>query len=486
MTLVLGDWPPETMSVAEKMATLSEAERTRLQSMLSQSQIDALRWDWDFWARPDQQVPDDCLLYAIVAGRGSGKSKALNEWIRKKGPNHREGLIIGANPRDVRDIILEGRSGLLQISPPWERPTYEPTKLLVRWPNGAVAYIRSAEDPEGIRGLSAEWMAGDEMGKWRFMQETWDQARLALREGRNVQTVIATTPTPAPLIKKLVSGKGARARVAPRMSTYRNAANLAPEYLKELLDTYEGTRLGDQEIHGMILEDVKGALWNWEMIEGARWHGEWIETPTGLWVPALSLRRRVVGVDPSGSPTGDECGIIVVGTDGRRPPCGFVLDDRSMKGTAEEWSREVVRTYFDHDCEAIIAEVNYGGEMVERSIRAVSAEAGYPSGENVRIHVVRAGRGQSKYERAIPIVGLFEQNLRGFRRFYLVGVFKDMEAEMTTWVAPEAADGIEVFASKRSPNRLDACVWASLWLLVMNPRRQGHAETDVLLSATIG
>lgn len=484
MTLALPDLAIEEMSMAERIATLSPEDRRNLQAQLSQEQREALRWDWDFWARPDQKVPEDCSVYVRSAGRGSGKTREGSEWARKKGPQHHEGLLIGANPRDARDLMIDGRSGIRSISPPWERPVYEPTKLLLRWPNGAIAHVRSAEDPASIRGLSVEWCWCDEIVKWRFLQETWDQSRLALREGTKPQTVVTTTPMPLPLIKKLLKG-GRGILVRPAVSTYRNRANLSPEWFQELLDSFEGTRLGDQELHAIVLEDIKGAIWTHALIEGARWKGEWVETPTGLFVPALALRRRVVGVDPSGSTTGDEWGIVVVGTDGRRPPCGYVLDDRSRRGSPEECARAAVKAYWEHNCEALVVEVNYGGEMVERVVRSVQPEGGLPGGENVRVQVVRAGRGQSKYERAVPIVGLFEQNLRGFRRFYMVGVFKELETQMATWVPPEQADGIEVFASKWSPDRMDAMVWASLYLLVINARTQGRTEGEELRSASI-
>lgn len=488
---VLGNWLPEEMSVAEQLASLSDADRKQVELAMSDDQKKALEWDWDFWARPDQMPPEEFSVWVFVAGRAAGKSRAITEWLRRKGPRHAEGLIIGANPRDVRDVLLEGKSGILKISPPWERPTYEPTKLLLRWPNGAVAHIRSAEDPGGIRGLSVEYCLCDELVKWRFLQETWDQSRLALREGSKVQTVVATTPMPLPLIKKLVAGKGHGVVVAPRTSTYRNLANLAPDYIQELLETYEGTRLGLQELHAEILDDVKGALWTHELIEAARWHGDiddlsWTHTPNGP-VPSLpQIRRRVLGVDPSGSTTGDEWGLVVVGADNGRPPCGYVLGDRSQRGSPEDCARAAVQAYYDFKCEAMVGEVNYGGEMVGRMIAAVPAEGIYPSGESVRFKAVRAGRGQSKYERAVPIVGFYEQNVRGFRRIWHVGVFKELEEQQCTWVPPEQADGNEIFASKWSPDRADALTWAGLELLVMNARRAGRAEGDVLRSASIG
>ncbi len=325
----------------------------------------------------------------------------------------------------------------------------------------------------------------DEIVKWRFLQETWDQSRLALREGVHPQTVVTTTPMPLPLIKKLLKG-GRGILVREPVSTYRNFANLSPDYLRELLEMYEGTRLGDQELHAMVLEDTKGAQWTQEMIEGARWTGGYIHSPGGIPLPDTFLRSKVVGVDPSGTAGGDECGIVVVGTDGRRPPCGFVLDDRSMKGSPDEWSRAVVKAYFDYDCDAVVAEVNFGADMVAKMIRDVPAENGYPSGETVRVEPVRAGRGQSKYVRNVPIVGLYEQNLRGFRRIYHFGVLKELEQEQTTWVAKEAADGVEIFASKWSPGRIDASTWGASYLLIINRRMQARTSSDLLTSSTIG
>ena len=484
MTVSLTDWPPETMSKAEKLALVAERDPEKfreIQTLMSKDQHDALMWDWDFWARPDQMPPDKFSIWLILAGRGVGKSRLGMQWVRKKGPQHRQGLIIGANPRDVRSVLIEGPSGIRTISPPWERPEYEPTKLQLKWPNGAIAHVRSAEDPHSIRGLSVEYLYADELCKWRFLQETWDQARLALREGSSPQTVITTTPIPVPLIKRLAKG-GPGIVVAPPMPTYRNLANLTQEYIKELLETYEGTRLGDQELHGLILEDIKGAMLNHELIEAARWTGEWIEAPTGLLVPALRARRRVVGVDPSGTQTGDEWGIVVCGSDGARPACGYVLDDRSQRGSTEDCARVAVRAYFDHNCEAMIGEVNFGADFVWNSIRSIPAEGAYPAGDTIRFIPVRAGRGQSKFERAMPIVGFFEQNLRGFNRIRMVGVFKDLEAQWASWVPPENADGVEVFASKWSPDRIDAMVWALHYLMVARTQHQGRGNADALAS----
>lgn len=439
--------------------------------------------------RPMRCLTVDSPNSLFLAGEGmipTHNTKTGAEWVRGHAPRHAEGLLIGANPRDARDLMIEGPSGIITISPPWEKPVYEPTKLLLRWPNGAVAHVRSAEDPEGIRGLSVEWAWVDELGKHRFAQETWDQRALALREGTHPQTVVTSTPTPTTLIKKLASGDGHGIVVAPRVSTYRNAANLAPDFFRTLLDQYEGSRFGRQELHAEILSDIKGALWSWEMIEKARWKGEWIDSPAGKVPDLRAIKRKVVGVDPSGSTTGDEWGIIVAGSDRGRPPCGYVLADRSQRGSPEDCARAAVRAYYDFNCDEMVAESNFGGEMVGRMIFNVPAEGVYPAGSSVRFKSVRAGKGQSKYERAVPVVGFYEQNVRGFRRVYHVGVFPELEQQMTEWVPPEQADGVEVFKSSWSPDRVDAAVYCLLELLVMNARRAGRAEGDVLRSASIG
>ncbi len=383
------------------------------------------------------------------------------EWVRKKGPANREGVLIGANPRDVRDLMIEGRSGILQRSPKDERPKYEPSKLKLTWPNGAVAHIRSAEDPESVRGLSADWAWCDEIAKWRFIQETWDMLRFALREGRNPQTLVTTTPKPLPLIRQLHEGRFPRLVRSPPISTFRNRANLAEDFLTEMQMTFAGTRLGAQELYAAMLTDVEGALWSWALIEAARWDGRWTETSSGLMVPGLpEMKRKVCAVDPSGSSQGAETGIVVVGIDTGRPPVAYVLDDRSVRGSPYDWGRAALRAYIDNECNVMIGETNYGGEMVEHTIKTMPAERDektgkeYPSGDYVRFDTVRAGIG--KKLRAEPAVALYEQTSRGFRRVYHVGTFGDLESQLTTWVPGETST---------SPDRLDALVWGINYLI---------------------
>ncbi len=456
--------PPEALSVAERISLLLAPERAKVVASLTEAQAAALKWDWGFWARPDQLPPehDDWRVMVWLAGRGSGKTRAGTEWVRKRGPRGREGVIIGANPRDVRDVLIEhGPSSLLRISPPDERPTYQPSKLLLQWPNGAIAHVRSGEDPEGVRGLSVDWAFVDELAKHTYDQATWDNLRFAMREGTNPQTAIATTPKPTELVKKLIGHGTNRPLIkgtvlAPRVSTFRNAANLAPEYLAELMATYEGTRLGEQEIHAVILEDVEGALWERAWIDSNRLvpgRDHFERTASGLLLPAnATLWKVAVGVDPSGSST-TECGIVAVGSSGGRAANLYVLGDRSLAASPHERGKAIVRAYVDYQADVVVCEKNFGGDMAKHLIDTTDSftEGGtvYPSGRDVRVVMVNASRG--KAPRAEPVAGIYQQG-----RAHHLGTLAQLEAEQLSWVPGE---------STWSPNRIDGLVWACTWLI---------------------
>lgn len=304
--------------------------------------------------------------------------------------------------------------------------------------------------------------------------------RFAMREGRRPQTLVTTTPKPLELIIKLAEGRYPGVVNAPVMSTYRNKANLSEEFIAEIAASFEGTRLGAQELHGRIITDVEGALWSWALIEAARWKGQW--TGEGLMSrPVLpEMKKKVCAVDPTGSKTGAECGIVVVGIDRGRPPIAYVLDDRSRRGSPYDWGRAALRAYFDHDCNIMIGERNYGGDMVEHTIKTLPAERDpktgkeYPSGDYVRFDNVSAGI--NKKLRAEPAVALYEQTIRGFRRVYHVGTFGDLESQLTAWV-PDQGD---------SPDRLDALVWGINYLIGGKTYRGQKSNASALTTMTMG
>jgi phage terminase large subunit-like protein len=324
-------------------------------------------------------------------------------------------------------MIEVGDSSIMKCSPPWFMPKYEPSKRRLTWPNGATAVAFSGDDPDQLRGPEHDTVWIDELAKMRYPQETWDNMELGLRLGPDPRVICTTTPRPIPIIKKLVADPDTIDVVG---SSYENKENLSPHFIRRIEKQYEGTRLGRQEIWGDILDDVLGALWNRSILEASRVN----LTP--------ELFRIVVAVDPAAS-TGDT-GIVVVGIGWHNGEIhGFTLDDLTLSGSPATWGNAVVAAYHKWKADCIVAEVNHGGDMVERVIRTV------PGGARVHYKCVRASRG--KRVRAEPVAGLFEQG-----RAHHVGYFADLEDQLCSWT-PEDSE---------SPDRLDAEVWAYTELML--------------------
>jgi predicted phage terminase large subunit-like protein len=402
---------------------LPQATRKALWATLSAKEKAALEYYWPFWARPDQLAPQgDWTTWLILSGRGWGKTRTGVEWVREEQASGGRGrfALVGRTAADARDVIVEGESGILATAPPWNRPTYEPSKRRVTWPNGAVATTYSADEPDQLRGPQHDGFLADEVAAWPA--ETWDQLQFGLRLGKRPRGVAATTPRPTPLIRKLLASPSTH---ATRGSTFDNKANLAPSFLREVLERYEGTRLGRQELYGEILTDVAGALWNLATLEAAR-------------VPeAPEMGRVVVAIDPAVSTTesSDETGLVVCGfgTDG----LGYVLEDASGKYAPNEWAAKAMALYKRHHANAIVVEVNQGGDLVTSTLRTVD--------KTVPIKTVHASRG--KRARAEPIAALFEQG----KVKMLPGLTK-LSDQLTSWDATSP--------TAKSPDRLDAMVYA--------------------------
>lgn len=408
--------------------------RKKLLASLTDNEAAVLQYSWRFWARPEQLPPKateagkDWLYWFYLGGRGTGKTKAGSEWIRGLAESgYCEYLaLIGADAADVRDYMINGPSGVLATSPPWFRPEYKKVEKLLVWPNGVKALCYSAADPESLRGpnIGAAWL--DELAKWRYIQEAWDMLSFTLREGARPLRMITTTPRPSPLIKKILNYKNT---AVSRGSTYRNLINLAPSFIEDIIDKYAGTRLGRQELDAELLEDNPDALWQQTELDELRVK----EAPK-------DLSRVVVGVDPpvTSNKHSDECGIIVAGVVDTIPQRAFVLDDRSCQGFKPmDWANRAITAYHAYNADAIVVEVNQGGELVTEVIRSVDA--------NVNIVQVRAYRG--KWLRAEPVSGLYEQ-----KRVHHVGVFASLEDQMCSF-EPE-------HIQKNSPDRVDALVYA--------------------------
>jgi phage terminase large subunit-like protein len=418
-----------SQSVLEKLAALPLTEREAILSQLSQSDCEALLHDWrGFHARPEQCAPDgDWDIWLILSGRGWGKTRTGAEWIREKAlASPIRIALIGETAADARDVMVEGESGILRCHPENERPIYEPSKRRLTWPNGSVATLFNATEPDQLRGPQQHVAWCDELAKWRYARETWDQLQFGLRLGDHPQVLVTTTPRPIELVKAIVAGNEGKA-VVTRGRTMDNRNNLAGTFLEKIENRYGGTRLGRQELEGEILGDIPNALWTLANIDVARVR----EAPA-------NMRRILVAVDPAISNTeqSDEHGIIAVGqsVDAKE---GYVLEDASMKGSPMEWAKRALSVHDRLQADGIVVEVNQGGDMVAQTIRSIRSA--------VKIIEVRATRG--KHVRAEPIAALYEQC-----RIHHVGALPELETQMTQMTTfGYEGDG--------SPDRLDAAVW---------------------------
>lgn len=387
---------------------------------LSDRELATLHYDWKFWARPDQLPPEGNWRYwMVLAGRGFGKTRSGAEWIRQMAQTSKHMMLVGATANDARTIMVEGESGVLAVCSNDERPKYMAHKGELHWPNGAKTQVMGAEEPERFRGKQSEILWADELASWRY-PESWDQLMLGMRLGRP-RAIITTTPRPTALIRRLIADEHT---ALVRGSTYDNRSNLAPEFLETVIKRYEGTRLGRQELMAELLLDNPGALWQRNALELCRVS------------QAPEMVRVVVGVDPAATAgeEADETGIVVVGLG--RDKRGYVLADYTFRASPDEWARKVVWAAQQHKADRVVVEVNNGGEMCSAVLRHVAA--------NLPITQVRASTG--KYARAEPVAALYEQ-----ARVSHVGVFPEMEDQLCDYVPGE---------SKRSPDRLDALVWA--------------------------
>ena len=405
---------------------------------------------WEDKARPEQKPPtdDNWTTWLYLAGRGAGKTRSCAEWLAWKAietPNTRT-AIIARTFGDARDTCAEGESGILAILRQYgQLKTWNRSLGEIVLNNTSRIKLFSAEEPDRLRGPQHEYIWADELAAWQYA-DAWDQAQFGLRLGQHPQVVIATTPRPTKILKTIMLDPHT---VVSRGTTYDNLANLAPTVATAILGRYEGTRLGRQELLGEIIDEVDGALWRGADIDAYRVGIDQVAMNGGKSVTTDSLApttlgdsrsrqvemvRIVVAIDPAVS-TGensDLTGIVVVGKgdDGD----GYVLSDRTLKGSPAEWARKAIQALHDYgDIGVIVAETNQGGDMVEHTLRSIE--------HHIPFRKVHAKQG--KRLRAEPISALYEQG-----RVHHVGVFPELEEQMTSWL-PD---------SGYSPDRLDALV----------------------------
>lgn len=397
---------------------------------LTDEEAHLLLYDWEsLLGRPDQLEPpgEDWEIWLILAGRGWGKTRTGSEWVRKNVFNKMAGRIalVAETTADARAVMVEGPSGLIATAPKHQRPSYQPSNRKLTWPNGAVAYTYNATEPDQLRGPEHDLAWSDELAKWKYARETWDMLQFGLRIGNRPRQIITTTPRPIPLVKDIVGGSEGPVH-ATRGRTLDNSENLAPTFLRKIVKRYEGTRLGRQELDGIILGDMPGALWRLADLATYREQAR----------PAM--RRVLVSVDHAVSDneeTSNEHGIMVggIGEDGN----GYLLEDASIIGSPDEWANRVVNKYDQYSADSVIVERNQGGDLVRNTLRTVRP--------NLPIIEVTASRG--KHVRAEPIASLSAQG-----RIRHVGQFEELEDQMILITTSG-------YQGEGSPDRVDAFVW---------------------------
>ena len=407
-----------------------QKEFSKRLARLSHQELYALRFDWQLAARPNQlPAAWDWATWLVLAGRGYGKTRVGAEMARgwiKAGFNHVN--MVAPTADDLRDVMVEGESGILAVCPRQERPVYRVSKRRLDWPNGARSLLFTAQEPDRLRGKQHAKLWCDEPASWQYDMDAWDQAQFGLRLGTNPQTIATTTPRPTKLIRMLVAAsQGETPTVAvTRGTTYENRSNLAPGFYSKIITKYENTRLGRQELLAEVLDDNPDALFKMTDIEGAR--------VTKL--PPLS--RIVVAMDPAttSNEESDEWGIIAAGQDGRDPAHFYILADESGIYTPDEAAKQAVRLYHR------LRRRSTGGRG--QQWRRHDRGAHPPPGRQCRYKKVTASRG--KVTRAEPVSALYEQH-----RVHHHGMFAKLEDQATTW-NPKI--------DKNSPDRMDAMVWA--------------------------
>jgi phage terminase large subunit-like protein len=441
------------LSLAQIVAELVDEER---EAILSGMDEEKLLYDWTFWGRPSQIPPEDDTwsIYAMVAGRGAGKTRAGAEWVNKvarENPGCRIALV-ARTAADTRDVMVNGESGICAVGHPEGRPTYRPAYRSVVWPNGSQATLFSAEEPDQLRGPQFHFAWADEAAAWKHNIDdsglsTWDNLEIATRLGTAPQMFVTTTPKRTKFMYDLLdrAEEDPKEVIIVRGSTAENAGNLAKKYIKRIYATYKGTRLAEQELHGLMLTDIEGALWTEDLIGAAR-----VFVPPGEKGPVPPL--KVIAVDPTvAEEPKDECGIVVVGATKHRKLTqrhAYVLEDASMMGSPTEWAHQVVKTWEKHKC-PVVVEKNQGHALLKGVIHQINPE----------IKVLEVVAYQGKKLRAESVTLAYDQG-----RVHHVDYLPELESQMTSWVPGE---------TKKSPDRVDALVYAIRALLIKPPRELG-------------
>lgn len=441
--------------------SLDRSQRLAVLEAWSDREVEAFLKDWLIWGRDSQlPPPGDWRMWVLLCGRGFGKTRTAVEVVRNKVESGEKGRIclLGQGVDDVRDVMVEGKSGFLATAPSWFRPKWSPSRGggMLEWPNGALGYVYSAEDPDALRGPEFDMAWIDEIMAFKAAARAAAEAnlRFGLRLGLNPQRIYTTTPKPhkwiRDLVNKLMLSDGtprpeaiAKGLYITRGSTYDNAENLPASFLEGVTDDYEGTRLGRQELYGDVLGDTEGALFTASNIDKHRI----MKTASEDEIVSFSrqMERIIVAVDPNMTSTGTShaAGITVHGRIGEKR---YVLHDYSVRGASPlQWGRQVVLATERYAADEIIAEVNQGGDLVRTVIAQVASDMDVPIPRVINVHAHRG-----KQRRAEPVAAAYEQG----KVIHVGGAdrFEKMETQLC-----ELHEGLD--PTGEDFDRADSVVW---------------------------
>lgn len=437
-------------SIAEEINELPEDERALFFADFTEEDFEALEYDANFWLRPEQKIEgDDWFITGLIAGRGFGKSRTASEWVRKKAmenPGCRF-AVAGRTVADVRNTMVLGESGILNVHPPSERPEYKQHTASIHWPNGSQALLLSSESPDQARGPQFHYAVGDEFAAWKTTVDAsgatlYSNIIAATRLGTQPQILLATTPKKTRVMRDLMDrSKDPAQKIKIVTGSTLDNSSLSKSYIQNLILQYGDSDLARQEIDGVMLEDSEGIVFSEAMIEKSRTYGN---MPLGL--------RKIIAVDPSVSKdpkTADECGIMVIGATTEQNILqrkAFVIEDASLRAAPDVWAQRVVDMAEKYGITNIVAEANQGGALIEMVLKTKS--------KMLKVHLVHATKG--KLKRVEPIVVAMQQG-----RVKLVEEFPELEDQLL-YYDPDMNDG--------SPDRMDAFAWGCTALLVDPPK----------------
>lgn len=446
--------PAEILIAANKMGEFIDG--------LSPREKDEFPYMWDeWWARPNQKDPGTQFkFWALIIGRGGGKTRTGAEWIKKRieVDGARRIALVARSPAEAAKIMIFGTSGIMSVFPEEDRPTWNGSNLSLTWKNGAIAYAFSSYEPDKIRGYEYDTAWCDELAAWKKLDETWYNLTMTMRlPYPSPRYIITTTPRPLPIIKNWI--KDSTEENSDVYVSYGDTFSnhfLDESFVKDMKKKYAGTRLGEQELYGRVLGDSDGALFSIRNIEENRFDITDDDNFPGRSMLERKLNfikdniiRIVVSIDPQMTKTRDETGgfdncetgIVVAGID--KDGYGYLIEDCSKNATPLDWATTAVNAYHKYKADRIVAEKNQGGDMIEMTLRQVD--------DNISFKGVFGKKG--KHTRAEPVSALYEQNK--IRHLGTPDEYQKLESQMINWTPGED-----------SPDRMDAMVWAFLELMV--------------------